>query len=145
MEAILNKRAGFDYELDENFEAGIELLGFEVKSIKNGKANIVGSHVKIYNNEAWLVNSTIAPYQEKNISINYDPQRPRKLLLHKDEIKTLIGKSQEMGLTLVPIKLYNKAGKIKLSFALGRSKKKQDKRESIKKRDTEREIGRRVK
>ena len=145
MEAITNKRAHFDYVIDDTFEAGIELLGFEVKSVRNGKANIAGSYVKMYNNEAWLVNATIAPYQEKNVAVNYDPQRPRKLLLHKEEIKNLIGKQQEKGLTLVPIKLYNKQGKIKLSFGLGRSKKKGDKREMVKRRDIERETGRHLK
>jgi len=142
---IENKKAYFDYAIQETFEAGIVLLGHEVKAVKSGKASIVGSYVKMYDNEAWLVGAQINPYQEKNTPKEYDPQRNRKLLLAKKEIKMFLGKAKEKGLTIVPLKLYNKGGKIKVAIALAKSKKAPDKRETIKKRDVERELGRRLK
>ncbi|MEW6617427.1 MAG: SsrA-binding protein SmpB [Patescibacteria group bacterium] len=138
----LNKRAGFDYEILETFEAGIELKGFEVKSIASGRVSTVGSYAIVRGNEVWVVNLDIPPYQPQNTPEGYDPKRTRKLLLHKKEIEHLIGRTKEKGLTIVPIKMYNKNSKIKIELGLGRSKKKYDKREVIKKRETEREIRR---
>jgi len=143
--AIENKKARFDYEPLENFEAGIVLRGFETKAIRAGKASLKGAHAKIYNGELWLVNAHISPYQEKNTPSGYDPERPRKLLAHKQEISRLVGALHEKGLTLVPVKMYNKGRQIKIELMLGRSKKKFDKRAAIKKRDTERQVGRKLK
>ena len=141
----LNKRATFDYQILETFEAGLVLKGHEVKSIKNGHISLQGSYVVIKNNEAFLINATVSPYQPKNIPKDYDPTRTRKLLLHQKEIKYLIGKNQERGLTLASIKVYDKKGKIKLEFGIGRGKRKLDKRELIKKREVEKEIERKLK
>lgn len=142
MEKVLaeNKKAGYDYEILDKYEAGIVLTGQEVKSIKTGKASIKGSYVVIRDEEAFLVGAIVSPYQPKNSPVDYDPQRTRKLLLKKAEIKELIGKSKEKGFALVPLKIYSKYAKIKLAFGLGRGKKKTDKRETIKKRDAQREI-----
>jgi len=138
----VNKRAGFDYEILETFEAGMELKGFEVKSIASGRVNTTGSYAIIRGGEAWIVNLDIPPYQPQNTPEGYDPKRTRKLLLQKKEIEHLIGRTKEKGLTIVPMKMYNKNSKIKIELGLGRSKKKYDKREVIKKRETEREIRR---
>ncbi len=134
-----NKKAYFNYEILEKFEAGIVLTGQEVKSIKSGRIDLAGSYVVLKNEEAYLINANIPPYQPKNVSPDYDPERSRKLLLKKSEIKYLIGKSQEKGLTLIPLKIYTKRGKIKLEFGIGKVRKKIDKRELIKKREFERE------
>ena len=137
-----NKRAYFDYNILETYEAGIELLGFEVKAIKSGRINLAGSYVLIRDNQAWLLNTDIPPYQPLNTPADYDSKRSRRLLLKSSEIKSLIGRTQEKGLTLVPLKVYTKNRRIKLEIGLGKSKKKADKREAIKKRDIEREIQR---
>ena len=142
MEAIENKKAGFDYAIIETLEAGVELRGFEVKSIKTGKANLQGAYAKIYGNELWLIGSHIPAYQESNAPKEHDPNRVRRLLIHKKELHYLIGKLKEQGLTLVPLKMYNKNGIVKILLGLGKSKKKGDKRETIKKRDIERQEGR---
>lgn len=126
----------------ETFEAGLVLKGYEAKAIKNGKASIRGAYVKILNGEAWLLGATVSPYQPGNVPPNYDQQRNRKLLLKRSELKYLIGKSQEKGLTLVPLKLYNKNGLIKLEFGIGRGKKKHDKRAKIVERETKRKLAR---
>jgi len=136
----INKRAIYDYEILEKYEAGISLFGCEVKSTKTGHISLKGSYIVIKNNEAYLLNAFIPPYQTKNTPSDYDPSRSRKLLLHKSEIKSLIGKTKQKGLTLVPIKLYTKKGKIKLEFALAKGKRKVDKREKIKKREAERKM-----
>jgi SsrA-binding protein len=107
-EETKNKRAYFDYDFLEKFEAGIILTGQEVKSIKLGRMNLSGSYVIIRNNEAYLINAQIPPYQPQNTPKNYEPTRARKLLLKKDEIRYLIGKSQERGLTLTPLRVYSK-------------------------------------
>ena len=130
-----NSKAGFDYEILETIEAGIVLEGHEVKSIKTGKASIKGAYVKILNNEAFLIGATISAYQPGNTTKTYDPQRSRKLLLSKKEIATLVGTGQSHGYTLVPLKLYDKKGRIKLLVGIARGKKKYDKRETIKKKD----------
>jgi len=143
-----NKKAYFNYQILETFEAGVELKGFEVKAIKTGRVNLTGAFATLKRShggrstEIWLTNADIPPYQPKNAPASYEPYRTRKLLLHKSEIKALIGKSAQKGLTLVPLRVYNKRGKIKLEFGLARSKKKQDKRETIKRREAEREIDR---
>lgn len=141
----VNRRATFDYEILETYEAGIELLGFEVKSIKAGRANLAGAFVVIKNNEAVLLSADIPPYQAKNTPAGYDPIRSRKLLLHKSEIKELVGKSAQKGLTLVPLRVYNKGPRVKLEFGLARHKKKYDKREKIREREDKRKINRALK
>lgn len=141
----LNKRAKYDYNILETFEAGLVLKGYEVKAIKTGRISLKGAYVIIKDDEAYLINAHVSPYQPKNIPEDYDPNRSRKLLLHKEKIKSLIGKSKERGLTLVPIKVYTKKSKIKLEFGIGRGKKKIDKRELIKKREVKREIERKLK
>ena len=133
-----NPKAGFDYEILETLEAGIVLRGYEVKSIKTGKVSIKGSYVKILNGEPFLIGATISPYQVGNIPADYDPQSSRKLLLSKKQISVLVGTSQAHGLTLVPLKLYDKKGRIKLLVGIARGKKKYDKRETIKKKDVAR-------
>ena len=130
-----NPKAGFDYEILETLEAGVVLFGHEVKSIKTGKASIKGSYVKILDGEPFLIGAIIAPYQPANPPADYDPQRSRKLLLSKKQIATLVGTSQAHGLTLIPLKLYDKNGKIKLLVGIARGKKKYDKRETLKKKD----------
>lgn len=137
-----NKKARFDYEILEKFEAGIVLNGQEVKSIRKGNISLKGSYVIIRGGEPYLVGANIPPYQPKNASPDYDPERSRKLLLNKKEIDHLVGKVEERGLTLIPLKVYTKYARIKLEFGIGKGKKKSDKRETIKKRDTDREIKR---
>ena len=140
-----NEKVWFDYEILETLESGIVLTGQEVKSVKRGSASIKGAYVKILGSEAWLLGTTIPPYQAGNVPAGYDPQRNRKLLLKRSELKYLTGKSQERGLTLVPVKLYNKNGLIKLEIGIGRGKKKTDKRQKIIKRETQRKIERLLK
>lgn len=141
MEAIAeNRRARFDYDILETYEAGIELRGPEVKSAKGGRMQIAGARVVIRRGEAWLVNSHIPPYQPKNTPADYEEDRSRRLLLTKNEIKNLTGSLQEKGRVLVPLRAYLKHGFIKLELALGRSRKKSDKREVLKKRTHEREM-----
>ena len=136
---IKNKKAYYDYEILEKYEAGIELKGTEVKSLREGKANLRDSFVRIENGEAFLFNAYIAPYTHGNL-FNHEPTRRRKLLLHKSEIRRLFGKTQEKGLTIVPLRMYfNSRGKVKVEIALVRGKKKYDKRETIKRRELERE------
>ena len=134
-EYATNPKAGFDYKILETIEAGIVLEGHEVKAIKTGKASIKGSYVKIYNEEAFLVGATISPYQPANTPKKYDPQRSRKLLLSKKQISEFIGLSQSQGLTLIPLKFYDRKSKIKLLVGVAKGKKKYDKREMIKKKD----------
>ena len=135
-----NKKAYFNYQILEKFEAGIVLAGYEVKSIKSGRINLAGSYVIIKNEEAYLINASIPPYQPKNVPPEYDYSRQRKLLLKKKEIKYLIGKTRQKGLTLVPLKMYTKKREVKLEFGVAKGKKKADKRELIKKREVKREI-----
>lgn len=137
-----NRKAYFNYEILEKYNAGISLIGQEVKSIKQGHMSLEGSYVVIRGGEAFLLGAHVPPYQPKNAPKDYDPERTRKLLLRKDELRYLIGKTQEKGLTLLPLKVYTLKSNIKLEFALARGKKKKDKRETIKKREAEREIQR---
>ncbi len=139
-----NKRARFDYEILETYEAGIELLGFEVKAIKSGRINLAGSYATLKNNELWLLNADIPPYQPKNTPVDYNPKRTRRLLLKKSEIQNLTGRIQEKGLTLLPLKVYSKNRRIKVEIGLGKSKKAKDKRELLKKRAAIREMRREI-
>lgn len=140
-----NKKATFNYEILERIEAGISLAGYEVKAVRNGKASLEGAYVTIRDGQAFLKNATISHYQEANTPDSYDPERERQLLLSKKEIIALEKKLNTAGLTVVPIRLYNTRGKIKLEIALVRGKKKADKRETIKARDTKRDIERTLK
>ena len=137
-----NPRAKYDYHILKTFEAGMVLAGHEVKAIKTGHISLKGSYVIIKNEEAWLINAQIPPYQPKNTPTDYQPSQTRKLLLNKREIKSLIGQSKRKGLTLVPLRVYTKKGKIKLAFALGLGKRQTDKREKIIKREVKRRIDR---
>lgn len=141
----VNKRAYFDYEISDKYEAGLVLLGHEVKSVKTGHISLKGSFVTIKGNELYLTNANIPFYQYAGKIINYDPSRPRKLLLKKSEIKHLIGKARTQGLTLAPIKIYTKKRLIKLEFGIGKGKKEYDKREKIKNREDQRKIRQAVK
>lgn len=140
-----NSKARFDYELLERYTAGLELLGYEVKAVRAGKISLRGSYISVRGGEVFLLGADIAPYQPKNMPKEYDPLRPRKLLLSKDEIKELEKAENTKGLTIVPLSVYNKGRFLKLDLAIARGKKKFDKRETVKKRDTEREIGRTLK
>lgn len=143
MKPIINKDAKGNYVILETLEAGIKLLGHEVKAVKKGMVSFKGSFVTTDEKESWLKNFTIRPYQPKNIPESYDPERPRKLLLTKQEQKRLIGKLKEKGVTMIPIKIFvGKGNRVKLEIAVARGKTKQDKREDIKKREADREIAR---
>jgi len=141
-EVARNKRAYFDYEILEKFEAGISLLGQEVKAIKSGRINLAGSYAILRAGEVWLLGADIPPYQPRNAPQDYDSQRTRKLLLTEKEIKSLAGEIKGTGLTLVPLRAYIKGRLVKIELGLGKGKKKADKRELIKKRETEREMRR---
>ncbi len=145
MAYLENSKARFDYEILEKYEAGIELLGYEVKSVRAGHGSVVGAYVIVRGGEVYITGLRIDPYQVGNTPIDYDPSRTRRLLLTKKEILELEKESTTKGLTLVPLSLYNKGGKIKVGFAVARGKKKFDKRDTIKKRDTDREIRRELK
>src|SRR3989344_4473827 len=140
-----NRKVYFNYEILEKYEAGVELLGVEVKSARGGKMSLEGAFVIIRGGEAYLINANIPPYQVKNTSKDYDALRNRKLLLTKKEITELAGNEKNKSLTIAPISVYNKNRKIKVEIALVKGKKKRDKRETIKKRDTDREIRREIK
>jgi SsrA-binding protein len=142
---IQNKKAYFNYEILEQFEAGIELFGFEVKSLRSRQGSLEGSHVTIRGGEAYLIGATIPPYQPANTPKEYDSARNRRLLLTKKEIGKLRGLESRKGLTIVPLSVYNKGRKLKVGIAVVRGKKKYDKRETIKRRDTERELKRTLK
>jgi SsrA-binding protein len=145
MEYARNKKATFSYELLETHEAGISLVGHEVKAVRKGAVSLIGSYVIERGGELFLVGATIQPYQASNTPKSYEPDRPRKLLLSRREILRLKDKLNTAGLTIVPIRLYNSKSNIKLEIALARGKKMKDKRESIKERDTKREIARTLK
>jgi SsrA-binding protein len=139
-----NRKAYSDYFIDETIEAGIVLTGTEVKSLREGKANLKDSYVIIKDNEAWLLNCHISPYSHGNI-FNHDPLRTRKLLLHRREIEKLRGKIQQQGYTLIPLKLYFKGPYVKVEIALAKGRKKYEKRDIIKKKEAQREIERTLK
>jgi SsrA-binding protein len=140
-----NRKARYLYEILETYEAGLELQGSEVKSIRQGKANLQDGYALLRNGEAMLLNVHISPYEKTAAYFNHDPRRTRKLLLHKQEIRKLIGKVEQQGLTLIPLKMYMKRGLVKITIALAKGKKVHDKRESIKKRDDQREMARAIK
>ena len=133
-----NRKAHHDYHLLETFEAGVVLLGTEVKSIREGGANLRDSFARIESGEVWVYNVHISPYRNRGYS-DHDPKRRRKLLLHRQEIRKLIGKTVEKGMTLVPTRLYFKNGRVKVAVSLAKGKKDYDKRETIKRREVERE------
>jgi len=136
-----NRKAGFSFEILERFQGGLALQGAEVKSARLGRMQIAGTYVVMKNGELWLVGSNIPPYQPKNTPSNFQQERSRKVLVQKRELSSLIGKTTERGLTLIPLRVYSTpAGKIKLEFALARHKKKWDKREKLKKEEVVREI-----
>jgi SsrA-binding protein len=144
MEYIRNKKATFEYSLEETIEAGIELLGTEVKSVKANHGSLSGAYVAFVGGDALLLGAHIPAWQEKNVPVTYDPYRTRKLLLHKREMLKLSQLLQNKGLTIVPISLYNNKGKVKLSIAIAKGKKLFDKRNTLKeramKRDSERDL-----
>lgn len=133
-----NRKALHDYHILETFEAGLALLGTEVKGIREGSANLRDSFARIEQGEAWLYNVHINPYSHRGY-VDHDPKRRRKLLLHRNEIRKLIGKTVEKGLTLVPLRLYFKRGRVKVAIALARGKQEHDKRETIRRREVDRE------
>lgn len=135
--SILNRQARFNYEILDTFEAGIALTGAEVKSVRAGQVSLKESFARIKDQEAWLLNTHIAPYSS-GVPAGYEPTRARKLLLHKKEIKHLVGKLQEKGLSLVPLRMYIKKNRVKIELGLGKGKKKYDKRQSIKDKELRR-------
>lgn len=141
MEYLRNKKATFDYSIEETIEAGLKLLGTEVKSIKAHKGNLSGAYVSIVGGQLVLLGAHIPAWQEKN-ALNYDPYRTRALLVSKSELRSLIGKSKVKGLTIIPISMYGKGDIVKIQLAVAKSKKNFDKRETIKKRDLDREMAR---
>lgn len=140
-----NKRASFDYALDQHYEAGLVLTGAEVKSVKTGHASLKGSFVTVKGGELYLTNALIPRYTHAHRDTKHEDSRPRKLLLKKREIRSLIGKSRTEGLTLVPIRLYTKKQLVKLEFAVGKGKKAYDKRSDIGKKDATRRMERAMK
>ncbi len=145
MELSSNKKAYFNYEIKEKMSAGIELLGTEVKSLRQGGSSLEGSYIIVRGGEAFLVGANIPAFQPANALSSYDAHRPRKLLLHKKEIKEMADIDSKKKQTLIPLSIYTSKNKIKIDIAIAESKKKFDKRQSIKKRDTERDIGRKIK
>jgi SsrA-binding protein len=140
----VNRQAFHDYHIDETFEAGIALTGTEIKSIRGGKVNLRGAYARVKEGEVWLEGMHIAPY-EQGTYMNHEPERPRKLLLHRRQIDHLVGRVQAKGLTLVPLKLYLRNNRAKVELGLARGKKLYDKREAIAERDARREIERATK
>jgi SsrA-binding protein len=139
---VSNKKAYFDYEILDTFEAGVVLFGYEVKALRANKASLNGAYVIIRGGEAYLVNATISPYQVPNTPKKYEPDRARKLLLSKKQLALLEQSSEKQGLTIVALKWYNDKRHLKLAIAIAKGKKQADKRESLKKRDSKRDIDR---
>ena len=139
-----NKKAYFDYFIEEKYEAGIVLHGTEVKSLRQGKCSIKESYIQIINGEVFVINMNITPYEKGNI-FNKDPLRPKKLLLHKNQINKLTGQMSQKGYTLVPLQVYLKDGRVKMEIGLARGKKNYDKRDSIAKKDQQREAQKELK
>lgn len=140
-----NRQARYQYEILETYEAGVVLKGSEVKSIRAGKVNLRDGFAQVRDGEVWLHNVHISPHASTNPAFNHEAKRSRKLLLHRDEIRKLIGKTEQKGLTLVPLKIYFKKGYVKVSLALVRGKKLHDKRESLKRKQEKREVERALK
>jgi SsrA-binding protein len=145
MAYIKNTKARFDYEILDTYEAGLVLSGHEVKAIRKGIGKLVGGHVIVRGGEAFLVGTSITSYQKANTPKDYDPERPRKLLLSKKELAEIEQATEKSRLTAVPLALYSKGSKIKLEVGVARGKKKADKRQTIKERDTKRAIERTLK
>lgn len=145
MEAIKNKKALFDYEILEKFEAGLVLTGGEVKSIKTGQASLRGAYVVEMDGGLRLIGAHVSPYQPANQPADYDPTRPRPILLKSKQLKYLKGKLKEKGLTLIPLRMYTKRSLVKLEIGLAKGKKKYDKRQQIKRREDDRQIRRSLK
>lgn len=139
-----NKKAGFDYFIEETMEAGIVLLGTEIKSARNGKVQLKEAFIRIRGGEAWISNMHISPYDQGNI-FNHDPTRSRKLLLHKKQIRELEAYTKQQGVTIVPLKMYLKDGFAKVLIGVGKGKKNYDKREDLKQKDAKRDIDRAMK
>lgn len=133
-----NSKATFDYEILDTLEGGLVLKGIEVKSIRTGKASIKGSYVKVFNNKLFLVGANIAPYQASNTPKEYDPQSDREVLIKKAQLNELLGKVKSAGITMVPLRIYDKRGLLKLEIGIAKGKKKYDKRDAIKKKDVAR-------
>ncbi len=140
-----NRQARFRYEILETYEAGIELRGTEVKSIIAGSANLQDAYALVRGGEVWLFNAHISPFQQASQYYNHEPRRERKLLLHRKEINKLVGKIEQKGLTLVPLKMYMSNNKVKVALGLARGKKLHDKREDVKRRDDQRDMRRALK
>jgi SsrA-binding protein len=140
-----NRQARFQYEVLESFETGIVLQGTEVKSIRQGNVNLRDGYADIKDGEVWLHNVHVSPHSTASQAFNHEPRRKRKLLMHRDEIRRLIGKVEQKGLTLVPLKMYLKSGRVKVSLGLCRGKKLHDKREDLKQKQAKREIERALK
>jgi SsrA-binding protein len=140
-----NRRARHDYDIEESYEAGIALTGSEIKSVRAGRVNLRGSYARVLNNEVFLYDTHISPYEQSGTYYNHEPTRRRKLLLHKREIKRLIGLVQQKGLTLVPLRIYFHGRYAKVELGVARGKKTYDKREDIAKRDAQRDIDRAMK
>ncbi|MGC9525078.1 MAG: SsrA-binding protein SmpB [Limnospira sp.] len=140
-----NRKARYLYEILDTYEAGIELKGTEVKSIRAGRVNLQDGYALLRGGEVWLINVHISPYENTGTFFNHDPRRTRKLLLHRREINKLIGQVEQKGLTLVPLKLYLKRGRVKVVIGLARGKKLHDKRETVRRRDDERSMRRAMK
>lgn len=140
-----NRRARHDYHIEESIEAGIVLTGSEIKSVRAGRMNLRGSYARVVNNEVFLYEAHISPYEQSGTYFNHDPMRPRKLLLHRREIRRLIGLVRQKGLTLVPLRIYFKGRRAKVELGIARGKKLYDKREDIAKRDAQRDIERALK
>lgn len=145
MSLIQNKRAYYDFEIEEEYEAGIKLYGYEVKSLREKKGSLKGSYIIIRNGEVFLKGAYIPPYQKKNAPDDYDPEQTRKLLLNKQEIKELAEAEGQTRLTIIPISIYNKDGKIKLKIAIAKGKRKYDKRREIKEKEEKRRMDRELK
>jgi len=145
MSLIRNKKAHFDYDILDKFEAGLDLFGFEVKSLRGGHGSLEGAHVIVRGGEAFIVGMTIPPYQSVNTPVSYDPSRPRRLLLSKKEIVHLADAESTKGLTVVPLSVYNKSRFLKAEIAIARGKKQFDKRETIKRREADIEMRRSLK
>jgi len=140
----INRRARHEYEVDETLEAGLVLSGTEIKSIRAGRVNLAEAYARIEHGEAWLIGAHIAPYEQGNRN-NHEPTRTRKLLMHRDQIAELVGRTQAKGYTLVPLKLYIRNGMAKLELGVARGKKAHDKRRAIAERDMRRELERTTK
>jgi SsrA-binding protein len=145
MALVENKKVGFDYSIIEEIEAGLELIGAEVKSLRAGHGSLKGARVVARGGEAYLMGATIPPWQMANAPKGFDPERARRLLLSQKEIAHIASAEGEKGLTIVPLRVYNKGVKLKLLIAIARGKKKEDKRQSLKKRDDERRMQRSLK